>query len=68
MLKKFLYLAALLSMLFVFIPSVFAMSDKYYAKLMKNAAFAKSDKALNAAWKKAKSTLSDRDFDSLKKE
>ena len=68
MLKKFLYLAAFLSMLLVFITSAFATSDADYKKLMKNSAFAKADKALNAAWKAAKQNLSDGDFASLKKE
>lgn len=68
MLKKILYLAALLSMLLVFVPSAFAMSDADYKKLMKNSAFAKSDKALNAAWKDAKSSLSQGEFNKLKAE
>ena len=44
----------------------YKLTDDEYKQFMKNADFANADKALNAAWKKAKNSLST--FNTLKKE
>ena len=46
----------------------FALSDADYKKMMRDSGFAQADKALNAAWKEAKGSLSGSDFESLKRD
>ena len=46
----------------------FALSDSEYRSMMKNPIFANADKALNTAWKSAKSNLSSYEFENLKKD
>ena len=44
------------------------LSDNEYGQMMKNSDFANADKALNQAWKNAKNSLSEEDFNALKKD
>ena len=44
------------------------LSNNEYKQMMKNSAFANADKALNQAWKNAKNSLSENDFNALKKD
>lgn len=53
-------------MLLIMINSASALSDKEYRQFIKNQNFLEADKALNQAWKNAKDSLSEQDFDALK--
>ena len=44
------------------------LSDNEYKQMMKNSDFANADKALNQAWRNAKNSLSDNEFNALKKD
>ena len=44
------------------------LSDNEYKQMMKNSDFANADKALNQAWKNAKNSLSENEFNALKKD
>ena len=54
-------------MLFALVNSASALSDKEYRQLIKNQSFSDADKALNEAWTNAKNSLSEKDFNALKK-
>ena len=57
----------LVIMLFALVSSASALSDKEYRQLIKNQSFSDADKALNQAWTNAKNSLSEKDFNALKK-
>ena len=44
------------------------LSDNEYRQMMRNSDFANADKALNQAWRNAKNSLSENDFNALKKD
>ena len=44
------------------------LSDNEYKQMMKNSDFANADKALNQAWRNAKNSLSENEFNALKKD
>lgn len=52
--------------LLILVNSASALSDKEYRQFMKNQNFSEADKALNKAWKNAKDSLSEQDFNALK--
>ena len=57
----------LVIILFALVSSASALTDKEYRQLMKNPNFSQADKALNQAWTNAKNSLSQEDFNALKK-
>lgn len=59
---------ALILVLCVNVSACFALSDAEYRSMMKNPIFANADKALNTAWKSAKSNLPSYEFENLKKD
>ena len=64
--NNFIFALVVVAILFAFVSSALALSDKEYKQMMKNSDFAKADKALNQAYKNAKSSLSGELWKTLK--
>ena len=67
--RPFALAAMVLAVVALFASSALALSDKEYLRMKKECpAFAKADKELGQVWNEAKKTLSESDFNKLKKQ